>query len=180
VRQLVAASDRDWAKSKKKLGGEGSPDEAVDPVAKYLTLLKEYQNYVFGVLFLTLAVGILWVSYRERAQQREDQAWIDLGHERNPTVEKLAQLDEKYDGTSAQPFIQLQYADKLYERGTHDDLALAQKILSRTIEIARGNEIVVDLARTKLHGIERELGDKALWDAAKGSTAPVPSSAPPK
>ena len=145
---------------------------------KVFLQLKDYQNYVFGVLFVTLALGILFVSFHERSQQHEDQAWIDVSHERNPTPEALASLAEKYEGTSAEPFIMLQYAAKLYERGTQDDLVLAKKTLGRMIDVARGNDTIVELARRQLAGIDRELADKPYWDALKGTTAAPASGTP--
>ena len=175
----MATSERDSAKApKKKLGGDGA--DAGDPVQKYLILLKDYQNYAFGVLFVALALGVLFVLFNTRSQQHEDQAWIDLGHEHNPSVEKLAQLEAKYEGTSAEAFIALQHASKLYERGTEEDLLAAKKVLTRTIDVSRGNEIVVELARKELAGIDRELADKSLWSSIKGSTAQVGSGTPPK
>jgi hypothetical protein len=155
---------------KKQLGAPTSePSQTVETVQKYVTLLKDYQNAVFAVVVLVLTVGVLGVWQHQRSLDREEAAWLDLGKDRDQTIDKLQPLLTKYEGTQAHLFLSLAYASKLYERGKKEDLELAKTVLERTKDEALGNEIVTKLLHDQLVGIEKELGDQSLWQKKEKS-----------
>ncbi len=150
------------AKQPKKLGGPATDDPTVDPVQKYLNVLRDYQNVVFAVVVLVLTVGVLAVWQHQRAQEQEDAAWSELAQVKGKELDKLKPVVDKYEGTAAHPFLVLAYTSKLYEKGEKADLEQARSLLER----ARGeasNKILSDLIEGQLKGVKRELDDPKLW-----------------
>ena len=148
---------------KKQLGAPAAEEQAVDAVQKYLTYLKDYQNVVFAVVVLVLTIGILGALAHQRGEAAEDAAWTELGKARDRDVDKAKASMDKYEGSGAHPFLAIDYAAKLYERGNKDDLLAAKTVLERTRDEVRGNEILSDLVRDQLVGVQKELEDTKLF-----------------
>lgn len=154
---------------KKKLGGEATDPLVSDAmVQNYLKLLKDYQNVVFGVLVLVVVVGALTVLQRQRSQETEDAAWREVAGSKK--IEDLEPLVRKYEGTGAHAFLSMTYAAKLYERGSKEDLQAARAVLERAKDEVRGNELIAELVRHQLAGIDKELADESLWAKPAGAS----------
>lgn len=164
----VATSDRDSTKEpktdgKKKLGGVAEIEAAEAQIAKYLAVLKDYQNVVFGAIVAIILIGVVVAYQQQLSQEREDAAWADAGKARDKKIEDLKPLVTKYEGSEAQPFIALAYAAKLYERGNKDDLNEAKVTLERVQGAVANNRVIAKLVAAQLAGITKELGDADLW-----------------
>jgi hypothetical protein len=158
------------AKQPKRLGGPTKDEVATNELDRYVKLLRDYQNVVFAVVVLVLTVGVLAVWQHQRSQEQEDAAWAELGKVSEKDLDKLKDLIVKYEGTTAHPFLVVEYASKLYNRGEKvEDLRQAKEFLERSREEVRGNEVMDSVLKDLHDGIEKELADKKLWP----DTAPV-------
>ncbi len=179
----MATSDRDSTKQpkmdgKKKLGGMAEIEAAEAQVAKYLAILKDYQNVVFGAIVAIILIGVVIAYQSQLSQEREDSAWSEAGKARDKKIEDLKPIIAKYDGSEAQPFIVLAYTAKLYERGNKDDLVEAKASLERIQGAVANNPVIAKLVAAQLAGITKELADADLWTGLPpgGVIAPVDSS----
>jgi hypothetical protein len=161
------------AKPPKKLGGpQTDPAVTPDVVEKYLKVLRDYQNAVFGVIVVILVVGVLGVWQHERTEQQESLAWGELVKTKNLDVDKMKAVLDKYEGTDAHPFLVLAYCSKLYDRGEKADLEQAKTLLERVRDEVSGNKVVGGVIDEQLKGIRAELGDAKQW----ADTAPIGSA----
>ncbi len=112
-----------------------------EPPKDFLDQARENANVIFAgaLLILFLVFVILWRG--SAGHERDMEAWnairesdISIAGAENisfgPGPEELKALREVYRGTTAEPFILLQYGNALYKRGKRDDLEEAKQVFA--------------------------------------------------
>ena len=144
-------------------------------------LLFENLPMVIVVCLIFSLIPVWWVYHGQTSTENRQQAWTDYGDARK---KDLAQADferlvKEHQGTTAAPYLKIEWAAKLYETG---ERAKVEQALKLWREIKRDHSdlpLVNTLFEERIKTVEAELNDpRAVWapagvPASAGSTAPA-------
>lgn len=157
------------------LGGQRSP----------IDLLREHQSTIVVVLALIVAALAVVMIRKKQASDRDGRAWEELTNLRQSRTsgtsgtDGFSELAARYKGTSADPFIRIAWAARLYEGGKKDQVVEAKELLEQVLREHPGNPFVKNHVPLTLARYEEELKDpKVHWAPATTTAAAGPPEAP--
>jgi hypothetical protein len=152
------------------LGGQRSP----------VDLVREHQSTIVVVLALVVAALAVVMIKKKQQTDLDGRAWEELTNLRQSKssgTDGFSELAARYKGTSADPFIRIAWAARLYEGGKKDQVTEAKELLEQVVREHPGNPFVRDNVPLTLKKYEEELKDpKVHWAPATTTAAAGPPS----
>lgn len=154
------------------LGGQRSPMDQV----------REHQSTIVVVLALIVASLAVVMIKRKQQTDLDGRAWEELTNLRSSKssgTDGFSELAARYKGTSADPFIRIAWAARLYEGGKKDQVTEAKELLEQVLREHPSNPFVRENVPATLKRYEEELKDpKVHWAPATTTAAAGPPEAP--
>jgi len=152
------------------LGGQRSP----------VDLVREHQSTIVVVLALVVAALAVVMIKKKQHADLDGRAWEELTNLRSSKsagTDGFSELAARYKGTSADPFIRIAWAARLYEGGRKDQVTEAKELLEQVVRENPNNPFVRDNVPLTLKRYEEELKDpKAHWAPATPAAPAGPGS----
>jgi hypothetical protein len=148
--------------------GEEQPKSAQEIFQENLALI--------AVVVLLVSGAVVWWSSDESGRKgRSDAAWAALAkleREQTEGTAGFAELASEHRNTTADPFIQIAWASRLYASGERDKVEQAQDILERVLRENPDTPLVQERVKKQLDKIKAELADPNVpWPEPKAEGA---------
>lgn len=146
-----------------------------------LDLLREHQSTMLVALVVVLAIVLGVLFQQKKTSDRDARAWAELAELRQKSPEGAAGFEDlavRHRGTSAEPFIRITWASRLYEAGSRPEVEKARDLLQQVVQEHGGNPFVREMVAPQVKKITDELASpKAKHPATPGAgSLPPPST----
>jgi hypothetical protein len=183
----VSAAKAALAKTKKKREAEAAKTQKRDgdgeePEKTARDIFVENMPAILIIALLAAAAFVWWSNDERGRKTRSDQAWTDLGTikvEVKEGDEGFADLAETHKGSTADPYIRIAWASRLYESGEKDKVERARDLLEQVLQENPRIQFLQTLLPAQIKKIDAELADPNVpWVEPSGAPTPEPTTPP--